>query len=90
MAHEQVLAQLDLAGRNVQARLDATYLAQRGRFVGVSRRFFPRLVAEWARDDAGLPQAWVAMARASLRTCGPKFGAGRMIEDYATQIYPPT
>jgi len=37
-----------------QARLDATHLAQRGRFVGVSRRFFPRLVAERARDDAHL------------------------------------
>ena len=28
------------------------------------------------------------MVRASLRTCGPRFGAGRMIEDYAAQIYP--
>ena len=45
-----------------QARLDATYLAQRGRFVGVSRRFFPRLVAERARDDAGLLATVQAMA----------------------------
>ena len=29
------------------------------------------------------------MIRASLRTCGPRFGAGRMIEDYAARIYPP-
>jgi glycogen phosphorylase len=41
------------------------------------------------RDDAGLPQAWLQMVRASLRVCGPKFGAGRMIEDYAKDIYPP-
>ena len=40
-------------------------------------------------DDAGLPERWLAMVRSSLRTCGPKFGAGRMIEDYARQIYPP-
>jgi pimeloyl-ACP methyl ester carboxylesterase len=45
-----------------QVRLDATQLAQRGRFVGVSRRFFPRLVAERARDDAGLLATVQAMA----------------------------
>src|SRR5215210_2511318 len=45
-----------------QARLDATQLAHRGRFVGVSRRFFPRLVAERARDDAGLLETVQAMA----------------------------
>src|SRR5215210_5182492 len=45
-----------------QARRDATHLAQRGRFVGVSRRFFPRLVAERARDDAGLLATVQAMA----------------------------
>src|SRR5215204_1484179 len=45
-----------------QARLDATRLAQRGRFVGVSRRFLPRLVAERARDDAGLLATVQAMA----------------------------
>ena len=41
------------------------------------------------RDADGLPQAWLEMVRASLRTCGPRFGAGRMIEDYAARIYPP-
>lgn len=45
-----------------QARLDAIRLAQRGRFMGVSRRFFPRLVAERARDDAGLLAPVQAMA----------------------------
>src|SRR3954471_7382647 len=45
-----------------RARLDATHLAQRGRFVGVSRRFFPRLVAERARDDAQLLATVQAMA----------------------------
>ena len=29
-----------------------------------------------------------AMVRASLRTCGPQFGAGRMVEDYAAQHLP--
>jgi glycogen phosphorylase len=44
--------------------------------------------AFYERDAGGLPQAWLEMARASLRTCGPRFGAGRMIEDYAARIYP--
>ncbi len=45
--------------------------------------------AFYDRDGDGLPQAWLQMVRASLRTCGPRFGAGRMIADYAAQIYPP-
>ena len=44
--------------------------------------------AFYERDAGGLPAAWLEMVRASLRTCGPRFGAGRMIEDYAAQIYP--
>ncbi len=36
----------------------------------------------------GLPPAWLEMVRNSLRTIGPKFGAGRMVRDYAEQIYP--
>jgi glycogen phosphorylase len=42
----------------------------------------------YARDSDRLPQQWLDMVRASLRTIGPKFGAGRMVRDYAEQIYP--
>ncbi len=42
----------------------------------------------YSRDSDGLPQVWLDMVRASLRTIGPKFGAGRMVRDYAEQIYP--
>jgi starch phosphorylase len=45
--------------------------------------------AFYDRDADGVPQAWLQMVRASLRTCGPRFGAGRMIADYAARIYPP-
>ena len=41
----------------------------------------------YSRSD-GLPEAWLDMVRNSLRTIGPKFGAGRMVRDYAEQIYP--
>jgi starch phosphorylase len=42
----------------------------------------------YSRDSDGLPQAWLDMVKASLRTIGPAFGAGRMVRDYAEQIYP--
>jgi starch phosphorylase len=42
----------------------------------------------YGRDDRGIPQDWLTMVRAALRTIGPNFGAGRMVRDYAEQIYP--
>jgi starch phosphorylase len=47
----------------------------------VSREFYDR-------DAAGLPRAWIARMKASLRTNGPAFCATRMIEDYVTGFYP--
>jgi starch phosphorylase len=41
------------------------------------------------RDAGGLPRAWLARIRASLRTLAPAFTAGRMLEDYAERIYAP-
>jgi glycogen phosphorylase len=38
-------------------------------------------------DSDGIPQDWVARVRNSLRTLGPQFGAGRMIEDYEKKLY---
>jgi glycogen phosphorylase len=40
------------------------------------------------REAGGLPQGWLDMVRNSLRTIGPRFGAGRMVRDYAERIYP--
>jgi starch phosphorylase len=42
----------------------------------------------YARSPEGLPAGWLARVRASLRTIGPGFGAGRMVRDYAERIYP--
>ena len=42
----------------------------------------------YGRNERGVPQDWLDMVRASLRTIGPRFGAGRMVRDYAEQIYP--
>jgi starch phosphorylase len=37
--------------------------------------------------DGELPAAWLARVRAALRTIGPAFGAGRMLDDYERRIY---
>jgi starch phosphorylase len=39
------------------------------------------------RGADGIPQAWVDRVRRSLRTLGPAFGAGRMLEDYEAKVY---
>jgi starch phosphorylase len=43
--------------------------------------------AFYERDDAGIPRAWVARMRAALKTLGPQFSAGRMLEDYEQRLY---
>lgn len=39
------------------------------------------------RDAAGVPRGWVARIKASLRTCGPRFAASRMLGEYVERIY---
>ena len=39
------------------------------------------------RDASGIPRAWVARVKASLKTNGPAFSATRMVRDYAEQFY---
>jgi starch phosphorylase len=46
----------------------------------VSREFYDR-------DASGMPRAWLARVRASLRTNGPEFSATRMVADYVDQLY---
>jgi alpha-glucan phosphorylase-like protein len=37
----------------------------------------------------GVPHAWVAMMKESLKSCGPVFNTQRMVGEYATNIYAP-
>ena len=46
--------------------------------------------AFYDRDAEGLPRAWLARVRASVRTLAPAFGAGRMLQDYVERVYAPT
>ena len=39
------------------------------------------------RDEQGIPRAWIARVKASLRTNGPGFAAGRMLRDYESRLY---
>jgi starch phosphorylase len=39
------------------------------------------------RDDDGLPVAWLARVRASLKTLGPRFSATRMLSEYLSGPY---
>jgi starch phosphorylase len=45
------------------------------------------LPAFYERDPAGLPRAWLARIRASLRTIGPGYCADRMLDDYVERVY---
>jgi starch phosphorylase len=47
------------------------------------------LPAFYERDERGLPPAWLARMRASLKTCAPQFAAGRMLADYEERMYRP-
>ncbi|GAC1340937.1 MAG: glycosyltransferase family 1 protein [Candidatus Dormibacteria bacterium] len=41
----------------------------------------------YERDADGVPTAWVRRVKASLRTCGPRFSATRMMGDYVRTAY---
>jgi starch phosphorylase len=45
------------------------------------------LPAFYERDEDGLPQAWLARMRASLRTLAPRFNAARMLSEYLNGPY---
>jgi starch phosphorylase len=39
------------------------------------------------RDRQGIPRAWVKMAKESMRTISPMFGARRMMKEYVERMY---
>lgn len=41
------------------------------------------------RDERGVPQAWVEMVRASMRSTFPRFSSHRMVRDYLQRYYLP-
>jgi len=47
------------------------------------------LPAYYERDDAGLPQRWIALMRESIAVLGPRFGSARMVAEYVERLYLP-
>ncbi len=43
----------------------------------------------FAREESGLPQRWIAMAKRSMQTLVPRFSAERMVRDYVESSYVP-
>ena len=41
----------------------------------------------YERDSAGLPAAWIARVKRSMRTLIPAFSATRMVAEYEQRIY---
>ena len=47
------------------------------------------LPAFYERDEAGLPQHWIALMRESIADLGPRFGTARMAAEYVERLYLP-
>jgi len=43
--------------------------------------------AFYERGADGVPHAWVRRVKHSLRTLGPRFGAGRMVDEYVSAVW---
>ena len=43
----------------------------------------------YARDDHGIPRAWVQRMKESIRVAGRHFTTRRMLQDYTSQYYAP-
>ncbi len=81
-------------GRNgwaISGDTDADHRAQDARDGAELLRLLEEEVrpAFYGGDAGGPPEAWIARVRASLRTIGPAFGAGRMLADYEQRLYTP-
>jgi starch phosphorylase len=47
------------------------------------------LPAYYERDEAGVPQRWIALMRESIAELGPRFGTARMVAEYVDRLYLP-
>jgi starch phosphorylase len=47
------------------------------------------LPAYYERNEAGLPERWIALMRESIAELGPRFGTARMAAEYVERLYLP-
>jgi len=78
-------------GWAVSGEVDADHGAQDARDAETFYRTLEEQVKPefYERDERGLPRAWLARVRASLRSIGPAFSADRMLADYVARCYTP-
>jgi starch phosphorylase len=76
-------------GWALRGDVDDDHGAQDARDAGELYRLLEEEVvpAFYGRDEHGLPHEWLSRVRAALRTIGPGFCAGRMIDDYVEHVY---
>lgn len=76
-------------GWALSGEVDADHEAQDARDADeLMRLLYDEIVpAFYDRDARGLPRAWLARVKASLRTNGPEFSATRMVRDYVEKVY---
>lgn len=76
-------------GWAIDGAIDGDEAAQDARdSAALYERFEQEIVPLFSdRDDRGIPGGWLARVRSSLRSIGPQFCAGRMLEQYERDIY---
>ncbi len=75
-------------GWAIDGAVDADHGAQDARHASEFYRLLgEQVVPLYYSRERGLPVRWLQMIRESLMRCGPAFGAGRMVSDYASLIY---
>jgi glycogen phosphorylase len=76
-------------GWAISGEVDPDHQAQDDRDAAVLHHLLEDEVVPtfYERDEAGLPQRWLDMIRASLRTLGPTFSATRMLAQYVDGPY---
>jgi starch phosphorylase len=76
-------------GWAIDGDVDADEEAQDRRHAATMLRLLEEEIVPrfYDRDAAGVPRAWLAMVRASIRTGGLQFSAQRMLADYVSAVY---
>ncbi|HUJ34551.1 MAG TPA: alpha-glucan family phosphorylase [Solirubrobacteraceae bacterium] len=76
-------------GWGISGKIDANHRRQDKRDADALHKVLDDEVvpAFYDRDEQGLPTAWLARIRASLKTLGPRFSATRMLSEYLSGPY---
>ncbi len=76
-------------GWAISGKVDDDHHAQDDRDVAELHRLLDEEVLPmfYDRDKNGLPAAWIARIRASLKTLAPQFSATRMLSEYLSGPY---